>query len=134
MAIVYFNPFEEQFENTKRQLAALQMQEQIALRNLEQIRQQITQLLLVMQTFEPLVAQQQSQFQLLERMSLADLCRAALAAYQGEFVTAQMVRSYIEQLGIRFDYNNIMAVLHNTLARVGQKARNTLGVTVYARK
>jgi len=133
VAIVYLNPFEEQFENTKRQLAALQMQEQIVLQNLANIRQRINQLQLIVQTFEPLMMQQEGQANQLQGMSLADLCRTALDAYQGEWVTAQQVRSYIEQLGIRLEYNNIMAVLHNTLARVGQKGRNAFGA-IYARK
>lgn len=131
MAIVYLNPFDEQLENAKRQLIALQMQEHVLTQQLQNVQQQIQQVNVVVQALESL-AQQQMAPQV-RTMSLADLCRAALEAYQGEYVTAQQVRSYIEQLGIRFEYNNIMAVLHNTLARVGRKGQNNFG-TVYARK
>jgi len=101
------------------------------LQELMGIRQQAAQLQALIQALEPMLAQQQAQH--LESMGLADLCRAALDAYQGEWVTVQQVRSYIEQLGVRLEYNNIMAVLHNTLSRVGRKSRNGL-TTVYARK
>jgi hypothetical protein len=69
----------------------------------------------------------------LEGKSVADLCRIALNAY-GQWVTAQQVRGYLAQLGIRFQYNNEMAVLHNTLKRVGQTRRDSFGNTVYAPK
>jgi hypothetical protein len=131
MAIVHLNPFQEQYQNAQRQLAALQAQEQAMIQNLKIVRQQIGQTQAVVVALEPLAAQEQ--IQNIAGTSLADLCRAALDAYQGQWVTAQQVRSYIEQLGVRFEYNNIMAVLHNTLARVGQKGRNAFG-TVYARK
>lgn len=131
MSIVHLNPFQQQFDNAHRQLAALRSREQAIVQELAGIHQQINHLQVVIQSLEPLLAQQQAQY--LENMSLADLCRAALDAYQGEWVTAQQVRSYIEQLGIRFEYSNTMAVLHNTLARVGQKGRNAFG-TVYARR
>jgi multidrug resistance efflux pump len=131
VAIVYLNPFDEQLANAKRQLDALQMQEQLLTQNLHNTRQQIQQVQVAIKAYEALVAQQQ--ITQVQTTSLADLCRTALDAYQGEFITAQEVRSYIEQLGFSLEYNNIMAVLHNTLARVGRKGRNAFG-TVYARK
>lgn len=127
----HLNPYQEQYDSAYRQLAALQAREQEILQELKVIQQQAAQLQALILALEPMLAQQQAHH--LENMGLADLCRAALEAYQGEWVTVQMVRSYIEQLGYRLEYNNIMAVLHNTLSRVGQKARNGL-TTVYAQK
>jgi hypothetical protein len=132
VAIVYLNPFEGQLETAKKQLVALQMQEQLASQHLLNIQQQIQQVHVVVQAMEMLVAQQGAPQ--VRAMSLADLCRAALNAHQGEFITAHQVRCYIQQLGVTLQYNNVMAVLHNTLKRVGQSRPHNLAGTVYARK
>ncbi len=131
MALVYLNPFQAQLENARQQLATLQMQEKLFAQNLANIRQQIQHILVVIQSYESMAAEQAMPQP--QTVSLADLCRNALEAHQGQFITALQVRAYIEQLGFSLDYNNIMAVLHNTLARVGQKGRTAFG-TVYASK
>jgi hypothetical protein len=85
-----------------------------------------------MQALDPMAAQAANPQ--LQTMTLADLCRMALDAHGGEWITAQQVRSYLTQLGVRLDYNNEMSVLHNTLRRVGLIRRDDFRGTVYARK
>jgi vacuolar-type H+-ATPase subunit D/Vma8 len=132
MAFVYLNPLKQQLENAQQQRSLLEAQRQQLYQNILAIDQQIAQWDAYIAATAPLAANQPQQF-MPGQVSLADLCRMALDAHQGEFITAQQVRSYIEQLGFQLEYNNIMAVIHNTLARVGRKERNAFGA-IYASK
>ena len=132
MAYIYLNPLKQQLENARQQRAVLDAQRQQLYQNIITIDQLIAQWDAYIAATAPLAENEPQQF-MPGQISLADLCRMALDAHGGDWVTAQQVRSYLEQLGIRLEYNNEMAVLHNTLSRVGRKGRNAFG-TVYASK
>ena len=131
MAYIYLNPIEQQLANARQQLDLLAAQRETVAQNLQNIDQQIAQVHAYIAAVEPLLAQQPPSH--LQQMTLADLCRAALEAYAIP-IPAQQVRAYLMQLGIRLDYSNEMAVLHNTLRRVGKVAQDQFGNTVYAPK
>lgn len=131
MALVYLNPVQQQIDNANRQLALLHAQRQNLFHNLAMLDRQIAEWTAYIEAIRP-VAQQMDNPQL-QGTSLADLCRFALDAH-GDWVSAQQVRTYITQLGVKLEYNNVMAVLHNTLKRIGQAGRDSFGNTVYAKK
>lgn len=131
MAFVFLNPVENQLDALRQQIQTLYMQRAQHIQAIENIDAQINQFTTILQSMEPIASQ--SAVHNLYGKSLADLCRLALDAYGG-WVTAHQVRDYLEQLGVRFHYNNVMAVLHNTLKRVGQSGRDNFGNTVYAPK
>lgn len=132
MAFVYLNPRKQQLEDAYQQKAALEAERQRLYQNIAAIDHQIAQWDAYIVATAPL-AEQNPQQLMPGQVSLADLCRMALNAYS-DWVTAQQVRSYLVQLGIRLDYRNEMAVLHNTLGRVGQSRPGPLGTTIYAKK
>jgi hypothetical protein len=132
MAFVYLNPYQQQLEDARQQVDVLLAQRQTFVQNITIIDQQIAQLNAFMQALGPMAAQEANPQ--LQTMTLADLCRMALDAHGGEWITAQQVRTYLTQLGVRLNYNNEMSVLHNTLRRVGLIGRDNFRGTVYARK
>ena len=132
MAFIYLNPLKQQVDNALQQRAILEAQRQHLYQNIAVIEQQIAQWDAYIAATAQLAEQAPDQLPA-GQASLADLCRMALNAYGG-WVTAQQVRTYLVQVGIRFDYSNEMAVLHNTLKRVGRTARDQFGNTVYAAK
>jgi hypothetical protein len=132
MAFVYLNPLKQQLEDARQQRAILEAQRQQLCQNIMALDQQIAQWDAYIAATAALAENQPQQF-MPGQVSLADLCRMALDAY-GTWVSAQQVRTYLVHLGIRLDYNNEMAVLHNTLKRVGQIGRDDFGNTVYAAK
>jgi len=132
MAFVYLNPLKQQLDNARQQRAMLETQRQALHQNLNSLNQRIAEWDSYIAAAAPLARHDDQQL-MPGQITLADLCRKALDAY-GDWMTAQQVRSYLVQLGIRFDYRNEMAVLHNTLGRVGQSRPGPLGTTIYARK
>jgi len=131
MAYIYLNPLRQQIENATQQKAILEDHLRRLHQDIDATNQQIAQWDAYIAAMAPLA--QPDNNEVLQSKSLADLCRMALAAH-GQWVTAQQVRAYINQLGFRLEYNNEMAVLHNTLKRVGQSGRDDFGNTVYAPK
>ena len=132
MAYIYINPLKQQLDHARQQRALLEAEIRDHHQHIFVLQQRIAEWDAYIAATEPLAAQHPHQISP-GQTSLADLCRIALDAYGG-WVTAQQVRGYLQQLGIRLDYNNQMAVLHNTLKRVGQIDRDSTGNTVYARK
>jgi hypothetical protein len=130
MALIYLNPLRQQLENARQQIAILTSQRQQHHEAIADIDQQIQQWNAYIQATAALLQQEANPA---EDQGLADLCRMALEAYGGNWVTAQQVRGYIAQLGYTLQYNNPMAVLHNTLKRVGRTG-NDFGNTVYAKR
>jgi hypothetical protein len=133
MAYIFRNPVEGQIEGLRQQLQALHIRREVLGREIQGVDEQINQLTAILQSLQPMVDLTQSSVNSLDGKSLADLCRLALNTY-GSWMTAHQVRSYLEQLGVQFQYVNVMAVLHNTLKRVGQTGRDNFGNTVYAPK
>jgi hypothetical protein len=130
VAYVYLNPLKQQLENARQQKSILEAQLRQLYQDIEATTQQIAQWDAYIAATAPLAEVSQPQLAT-GQTSLADLCRMALNAY-GRWVTAQEVRAYFVQLGIRLDYNNEMAVLHNTLKRVGRTEKDASGNTIYA--
>jgi hypothetical protein len=131
MAYVYRNPIRQQLEQAKQQRATFEA-ERIALsQRLAMLNDMIAQWDAHIDAMTPLVENDPGQF--LQKKSFAEICRIALENY-GQWVTAQQVRGYLNQLGIELQYSNPMAVLHTTLQRVGQMCRDEQGNTFYAKK
>lgn len=130
MAYIYLNPQRQQLENAQQQIALLQAERQRLSQRIAVIDGQIGAWEAHIKTMQPLI---DNESEAVRGKSLADLCRVALAAY-GQWVSAVQVRDYLSQLGIRLQYSNPMAVLHTTLRRVGQTARDAEGNTFYAQK
>ena len=131
MAYIYRNPFQQQQLNAQQQRAQLEAERQQATERLAWLNQQIAALDAYIQATATLTQNDPAQF--LAQAGLANLCRMALDAY-GQWVSAQQVRGYLNQLGITLDYTNEMAVLHTTLRRVGLTARDANGNTCYGKK
>src|SRR5579863_412501 len=109
MALVYLNPRKQQLEDAHRQRAALEAQREQHYAAITAIDQQIAQWDAYIAATAPLAEHVPPRFAP-DQLSLADLCRMALDAFGGRWVTAQEVRDYLLKLGIRFEYNNVMAV------------------------
>lgn len=128
MAYIYLNPRKQQLEDARNELSGLVTHRDQLLQNAAELNIRIQQLEALIRAVAPLAEREQA-----PQSSLADYCRMALAAYNGQWVTAKQVRDYLVQLGLRFDYANEMSVIHNTLQRVAQMTKIS-GQTFYAAK
>lgn len=132
MAYVYLNPHKQQLEFAQQQRAQLDAERQTISQRLTWLNERIAEWDGYIQAVTPIAENDAGQF--LQGKGLADICRMALDAY-GDWVSAQQVRGYLNQLGIKLEYTNEMAVLHTTLRRVGQAARDRRNTnTFYAKK
>jgi hypothetical protein len=130
MAYVYLNPRKQQLDFALQQRASLVAERESIVQRIARIDEVVAQWDTFIDAITPLVENDPGQS--LQAKSLAEICRMALEAHS-QWVTAQQVRGYLNQLGISLEYTNEMAVLHTTLKRVGQTGRLN-GNTFYAKK